>query len=379
MTLVVGAHMFGAVVPPDNRRFAHVSSSARVAATRTEGAFEQQDAPAEAQEREPAEAELPQPAGAAKAEEAEEDCRSPLTATAGGRWEGVGSRSWVPADAYCGPLPSVAEVVERAREVVTAAGGRRVRLVIMGDSQGGKLGKAVQRVLGCSCPRRGSRCKDAERFAGIKAVPPSVDVKVPEHDQRTVRNCQACKGCDSRGCSCTEAAVDVDYLGMEYSKDNEQTSARYEWTQEVWLKEYLLEKAPPDMLVLNTGLHDVRRWDADEYEANIRWIMGMAASLSEKHGTEILWLQTTLPNKEKQPEKWRNFTSVESVEQYNERAARIMAAARVPIADTAAMSVPSAGLHVDGVHLKPVYYDVLSRIVLFDLLSRRLERLRAAA
>lgn len=368
MTLVVGVHLFGAGGPPPDRGFSHVTSSPGAGPGGGGDAFEPgtHGSPEAVEET-------------ADTVQGEENCRSALMATAGGRWEGAGSRStWVPPDAYCGPVPSTSKVVERAKEVVAATKGRRVRLVVMGDSQGVRLSNALRGMLGCTCRRRGSQCKDAERFAGIKAVPPAVDVKIPENCPRKARDCQACQGCESKGCSCNKAAVDVDYLSMEYSKDNEQTSARFEWTQEVWFKEYLLEMAPPDMLVLNMGLHDVRRWDVDEYDANVRWVMGMVADLSERYGTKVLWLQTTLPNREQQPEKWRNFTTLEWIEQYNERASRIMASAHVPIMDTAAMSVPSAGLHIDGVHLKPVYYEVLSRIALFDVCSRRLEWLRAA-
>lgn len=128
---------------------------------------------------------------------------------------------------------------------------------------------------------------------------------------------------------------------------------------------------------LNCGLHDlaierdsyVHRVSLERYRENVEEII-----LRLKNGTSsiLIWATTTPVI-----DHWHNirkgFDRFESdVELYNETALEVMAALNVPINDLHAV-VMEAGrgkcIRLDGVHMKPIGYDLLAKAVAHTILK----------
>eukprot|EP00051_Salpingoeca_urceolata_P017347 m.235695 g.235695 ORF g.235695 m.235695 type:complete len:349 (+) comp18929_c0_seq4:64-1110(+) len=296
-----------------------------------------------------------------------DQCATGWAATHTGEWLGT---EWVPLACR---LPLLKPLILQLLQFVKAS--KHPKITIAGDSQAKRLREALAEAYGGSCnmERVGAKCDDAQAFAGIAPGPrsplyvPAADVDL---ENRPHPWCMACGGCESRLQSCLRGAVRVENLGVEYAHSNEVTSSRHNATEDVFYIEYLLEKAPPAVLIFNTGLHDVHATSPAQYREQVDHLASLAVVLRERHGTRLLWLQTTQPDARKQPEKWRNITSAKRIAALNVEVLVVARKYNIPVLDTFAMTDPSFGIHdAHGIHQQRFYYPNVIRAACIELLK----------
>ena len=98
-------------------------------------------------------------------------------------------------------------------------------------------------------------------------------------------------------------------LVYQFARDVSIQGPNFTTTQENIVLGYLAH-APPDVVVLNAGLHDTSLQDSspEAYEANMRWYLGLFDALVPR--PRLLVLGTTRVDRDKQPAEHREVTSV---------------------------------------------------------------------
>ena len=205
------------------------------------------------------------------------------------------------------------------------------RIVILGDSQGMMVSRALARMLRCQQVKSGARCGEGPSYLDIPDVPTKVmpDARSGPHLHGLAHiqeGCRDCHGCDAglHECNITgNITAAVEYISLEFARDVSIQGPKYNTTQENVIKEYL-QRNPPHYVAFNTGLHDTALNDSSPstYEENLEWYVSLFSALSPK--PKLVFVATTPVNREKQPPEWRATTGDPKIYEYNKRAVEVM-------------------------------------------------------
>ena len=239
-------------------------------------------------------------------------------------------------------------------------------VIFMGDSTMVHTAQQFSSFFNCSRIMAATRC-DFAAYYNISAsnISHSLPIPIgvgPLANGKTNRGCMDCSGCESRSWACDSTTIE--FLGVEFAKDVEYQTGLYNFTQENVIKGYLAKKAPPFVVIFNTGLHDMGAGSPDKihlhdtYGDNLEWLVEMLHETLSKKGTRLVWLSTSAVREDKQPEGWRNITNNQKVEHMNAEASRIMQKWNIAEVDQYAVTrLPYfQAMNVDGVHYGAEFY-----------------------
>lgn len=257
------------------------------------------------------------------------------------------------------------------------------RIVLLGDSMMGRTAKSFVNTLEksfgknglCHMTQSGDRCGEATGILGLQ----------PPHWECTRLNgcnghsaaaegegplgfgahhpgCRDCSGCDAAFVHC--GALRVDFIAVEWARDVELQTLHYNTTQEVVATEHF-RKDPPDMVIFNTGAHDIdffQEHGSKFYETHLRWYTELLLA----RNVPVLFLNSASIADNLIPEQYRHVTSDEFIQQANHIARQIMQEMRVPYLDAYKISSDkyAQALREDAVHFKKEYYNEICRILL---------------
>ncbi|PSC70491.1 Vacuolar sorting-associated 29 [Micractinium conductrix] len=235
-----------------------------------------------------------------------------------------------------------------------------------------RLSNTLASYLGCtSVVKAGERCGEGPNYLGIAQRPAGQLVQPSAREGPTAHGlehlplgCRDCSGCDSSLRRCT-AAETLEYIAVEFARDVSIQGPNFTTTQENIVLGYLAH-APPDVVVLNAGLHDTSLQDSspEAYEANMRWYLGLFDALVPR--PRLLVLGTTRVDRDKQPAEHREVTSNQRIHAYNSRAAALAAERGDMWLDPYhLLQLPLwQARNVDGAHYADQYYEVMAWDVL---------------
>ncbi len=252
------------------------------------------------------------------------------------------------------------------------------RIVLLGDSMMARTVEAVAELLGhalgqpCQLTREGDRCGEATGVLGLQAPEWSSSngnghIEPGPGEGPAVfglghPGCRDCSGCTAHFYSC--GTFRLDFITVEWARDVELQSRRYNTTQEVVVKEHF-GLDPPSLVVFNTGVHDLQlvpQHGWQPYSTHLRWY---AAMLLAQH-VPLVYVTTASIDETLVPEEHRHHTSENNIKRANKIASSIMQELRISYLDTFPLS--SGGypktLHLDAVHFSSEYYQAIAQIVL---------------
>jgi hypothetical protein len=157
---------------------------------------------------------------------------------------------------------------------------------------------------------------------------------------------------------------------MEYAKDTELFTAEYNYTQEVIFKSDA-QRYPPDYVLWNTGVHDIKVATADQYETNLHWALDLM--LESMPGTVVYW--SSLPPKDPLGSEYQQ--SRDSVLEFNARAKRVFDQSsvgdRVLFLDLFDLGDGVIGTlkHTDNIHMEFEVYEMISHLLLGAIAQSR--------
>ncbi len=163
--------------------------------------------------------------------------------------------------------------------------------------------------------------------------------------------CRDCSSCDAAFYKCSE--LRIDFITVEWARDVELQTSRFNTTQEVVTKEHF-EKDPPDLVIFNTGVHDLRLVPQHEwvpYKTNLRWY----AELLLSRNCHLYFVTSAHIQDAMVPSLYNLHTSNQNIQQANRIAMTIMADLLIPYLDAYQMSSGDypITLHTDKITLKP--------------------------
>ena len=192
--------------------------------------------------------------------------------------------------------------------------GRHV--VLVGDSAMFHSGLAIRRALGsCALLHRGLRCNASQNYFNF----PYVHQTWAKQGPQLIKSCQDCIGCHPIEYNCSGAVVE--FIGMEYSWDDEVISPKYNSTQENIFLAHLAGKSP-DLIVLNSGLHDAGRIPLPAYAENLHSLGRMIRPFTHK-GSVVVWLGTNDVHSDLIPAQYCNLALRETILALNKVAGKV--------------------------------------------------------
>ena len=259
-----------------------------------------------------------------------------------------------------------------------------LRLVMLGDSMMSRTIPEVVRQLEavlqeqgvCKLISTGARCGEASSILGLE-LPSSNRTITAGHilpgpnEGPTLYGaenpgCRDCSGCDAVFYKCAE--LRIDFIAVEWARDVELQTSRFNTTQEVVTKEHFV-KDPPDLIIFNTGAHDLhlvpqREWVP--YKTNLKWY----AELLLSRNCHLFFVTSTHIQDALVPSPYNLHTTNQNIQHANCIAMTIMAELWIPYLDAYQMSSGDypISVHTDGIHFDTVYYQQLSRVILQQLL-----------
>ena len=266
------------------------------------------------------------------------------------------------------------------------------RLLIMGDSQGKRDFWALQSIMDGS----GFVCEITKKEKAFESCKPDIKYYVTGTALSTKRiklENRGCSRCLSTAVSCTKSTghldlkVHLEYLCMEYYHDVELTSVddlnnvASKTTQEFYFKEYLQGNYPDAIFLF--GNNDLGRANLSQHT---QYVHELAHLLQENVPTStlVVWIPSGPEYRPKKPARWRNVT-YENGRYYIEGLIRnvnrivfntlkpVMTREHsnfLPFLDLQGMASEQkvlATLSLDGVHMKPVWYEVILSALLETL------------
>lgn len=228
------------------------------------------------------------------------------------------------------------------------------RFIFLGDSTMLRTAVAFQSqfLYNCQVIAWASQC-DFPAFYGMPYDRKTFNDSIPDNYGPTgQRGCQDCSGCESRAFNCSEGILE--FHGVEFAADYEYPTADYNLTQESVVLGYLLgRRTECDFVVFNTGLHDTSTIGTKPhiYKEQLEYYLNLLLRVYNRN--EVLWVTTTHPASDSQPEKYRNVTSTSSVYALNEASRELMTEYNIDFLDVAKMSMlpKFKALITDGVHI----------------------------
>ena len=164
---------------------------------------------------------------------------------------------------------------------------------------------------------------------------------------------------------------------MKYSWDDEVISPKYNSTQENIFLAHLAGKSP-DLIVLNSGLHDAGRIPLPAYAENLHSLGRMIRPFTHK-GSVVVWLGTNDVRSDLIPAQYCNLALRETILTLNEVAGKVTRVYGMIYLDAFPLSNASFGLHSDGAHLHhqgDMYYRLLAMRTLLPAICPLLPHVR---
>ncbi|KIZ04651.1 hypothetical protein MNEG_3307 [Monoraphidium neglectum] len=261
----------------------------------------------------------------------------------------------------------------------------------MGDSQAFRLMRAMLLVLS-KVP--GITCTMTADEAHLRTAYYNVS--------DTVAGGLSCSGCDSFRATCKGAnnSVEIEYLRLEYTLDFELSTAarmhfagkcnhsqlppcKWFWnTQQFLFEGYLRQRQPPpDHIHIFQNMHDCARRSLVDHRRDLSWFVNLL-NATLLPGTTVHFWEAPHPNGAKQSEAWRNVTSPTCMRGMNDavKQAIIPFVERTALAPNASAKSGHAAwygafdlfsptgarldLNVDGVHMRPDWYETLAHALI---------------
>lgn len=240
-------------------------------------------------------------------------------------------------------------------------------ITVIGDSQGLWFYEQVkQAVYGASFPqsminqtgskqnvfkrartkgKMGSRCNEAKDYFNLSPHPVLQPI------------CRGCMGCESRSDMFTDGSR-LEYLGIEKISDSQMPSNSSNFTQENVID--YLNRAPPDLILVNHGLHHFLDTDLAWYPTRFDWYMKALSEVGKNvpnHKTTVIWLMTSHCNDQ--------CTHV--MAHLNSMSKKILDTRGMPYLDAYNISFQRKDLMSDDVHFHgegEIYYMTLADIAM---------------
>ena len=260
------------------------------------------------------------------------------------------------------------------------------KLTVLGDSNGRRYFLATQRIL-----EKIMKChviKQANKSTLPDAVYYTKGTRLNAKD--IVVHHRDCKGCYGMLISCTDGkmTVQVEYVAMEFFLDTEVTTVRNRWlnncrtnkvtkmcshsntNQEFIFGEYLKGNYP-DVILLFSPNHDKARGGLTKVRADIEYLK-MVIDMYVPARTKLVWFSKISECQRMKPDIWKNvtygahFKTNEQLVRLNKALFEVLQPAFVktdskivPFFDIHDMSLGVPHWSEDGMHRKPVWYDVV--------------------
>lgn len=262
-------------------------------------------------------------------------------------------------------LPAEKSLLDGARPSNRRNACDHPRFIFLGDSTMLRTALAFQSqfLYNCQVLAWAGKC-DFPAFYGIPYDRSSFNDTIPENYGPTgKRGCQDCSGCESRAFDCSEGILE--FHGVEFAADYEYPTANYALTQESVVLGYLLEnRSECDFVAFNTGLHDTATTGTKPhlYKEQLEYYLKLLLKVYDQ--SQLLWVTTTHPVSDSQPEKYRDVTSSNTVFTFNQISRELMTQYDIDFLDVAKMSMlPKFKAYItDGVHVgtleQPWYQSV---------------------
>lgn len=260
------------------------------------------------------------------------------------------------------------------------------RIVLLGDSMMartagplvGKLEKALGDIGTCRKTKSGDRCGEATGILGLQAPQWKCENNTQCNGHLAASEgegpllygsehpgCRDCGGCDAAFFHCGD--LRVDFIAVEWARDVELQTLKYTTTQQVVAVEHF-STDPPDMVVFNTGVHDIELFPQHGtkfYERNLRWYTQLLLA----GNMTVVFVNIASIADDLVPEPYRHTTSNALIQQANEVSKQIMQELSLPYLDVYKISNHeyAQSLHVDAIHFQEEYNQEICHILVSQL------------